>query len=67
VEEEEVNYRLRYDQKGLDVTKTKESKGLHGPVLSINKRNARIDNALSQLYSMQMLQLKMSGVTEELL
>ncbi|MCD7473202.1 hypothetical protein HAX54_014858 [Datura stramonium] len=34
----------RYDSKGLDVTKTKEPKGIHGLVLSISERNMRIDN-----------------------
>ncbi|MCD9646985.1 hypothetical protein HAX54_037262 [Datura stramonium] len=66
VEEEEVDYILRYDPKRLDATKTKESKGLDGPMLlSISQCNARIDNVLSHLYGMKMLQLRMSGVTEE--
>ncbi|MCD9642537.1 hypothetical protein HAX54_029392, partial [Datura stramonium] len=65
VEEEEVDYRPRYDPKGLHVTKTKELKGIYHPVLPISKRNACIDNVLSHLYGMQMLQLRMSGVTEE--
>ncbi|MCD7448530.1 hypothetical protein HAX54_043460 [Datura stramonium] len=33
--------------------------------LTVNERNARIDNMLSHLYGMQMLQLRMNGVTEE--
>ncbi|MCD7461249.1 hypothetical protein HAX54_045733 [Datura stramonium] len=50
VEEEEVNYKLRYDPRGLDMIKTKEPEGLHGPVLSISENNMRIDNILSHLY-----------------
>ncbi|MCD7465344.1 hypothetical protein HAX54_001070 [Datura stramonium] len=49
INEEVVDYRLRYDPKRLDVTKRKELKGIHGPVLSINKRNAFFDNGLSHL------------------
>ncbi|MCD7454060.1 hypothetical protein HAX54_023377 [Datura stramonium] len=66
VEEEEVDYRPRYGPKGLDVTKTKESEGLHDPVLFINE-HARIDNVLSHLYGMQIIQMRMRGVKEELL
>ncbi|MCD7461523.1 hypothetical protein HAX54_046340 [Datura stramonium] len=36
IEEEVVDYRSRYDLKGLDVTKTKKPEGIHGPVLSIS-------------------------------
>ncbi|MCE3051283.1 hypothetical protein HAX54_049327, partial [Datura stramonium] len=35
---------------GIDVTKTKDPKGIHGPVLSISECNARFDNMLSHLY-----------------
>ncbi|MCD7468309.1 hypothetical protein HAX54_006379 [Datura stramonium] len=65
VEEEEVNYMSRYDPKGLDVTKTKELEGLHSLGLSISEKNVHIDNVPSHLYGMQMLQVRMSGVTEE--
>ncbi|MCD7468293.1 hypothetical protein HAX54_006338, partial [Datura stramonium] len=65
IEEEVVYYRQRYGPKGLDVSKIKEPKGIHGPVLSISDRNARIDYIRSYLYDMQMLHLRMSGVTEE--
>ncbi|MCD7467609.1 hypothetical protein HAX54_005149 [Datura stramonium] len=34
---------------GVDVTKTKEPKGINGPVLTVNERNARIDEMLSHL------------------
>ncbi|MCD7461859.1 hypothetical protein HAX54_047285 [Datura stramonium] len=50
---------------GVDVKKIKELEGINGPVLTINERNAQIDNKLSHLYGMQMLQLRMNGVTEE--
>lgn len=63
--EKEVDYRPRYDPRGIDVMKTKDPEGIHGPVLSINKRNTQIDNILSHLYGIQMLQLRMNGVTEE--
>ncbi|MCE3215420.1 hypothetical protein HAX54_002334 [Datura stramonium] len=63
IDEELVNYRPRYDPKELDVKKTKEPKGIYCLVLSIS--DARIDNFLSNLYDMQMLQLRMSRVTEE--
>ncbi|MCE0482452.1 hypothetical protein HAX54_041242 [Datura stramonium] len=63
--EEEADYRLAYDPRGIDVTKTKEPEGINGPVLSVNECNARIDNMLSHLYGMQILQLRMNGVTEE--
>ncbi|MCD9640229.1 hypothetical protein HAX54_025411, partial [Datura stramonium] len=56
IDEEVVDYRPWYDPKGLDVTKMKEPECIHGPVLSISERNARIDNVLSHLYGMQMLQ-----------
>ncbi|MCD7452518.1 hypothetical protein HAX54_017205 [Datura stramonium] len=49
IEEEEVDYRLGYDPKGIDMTKTKELEGINGPVLSVNERNARTDNMLSHL------------------
>ncbi|MCE3049786.1 hypothetical protein HAX54_045788, partial [Datura stramonium] len=51
--------------RGVDVTKTKELEGINGPVLTVNEHNARIDNMLSHLYGMKMLQLRMNGVTEE--
>ncbi|MCD7450681.1 hypothetical protein HAX54_007967 [Datura stramonium] len=50
---------------GVDVTKTKEPEGIDGPVLTVNERNARIDNMFIHLYGMQMLQLRMNGVIEE--
>ncbi|MCD9643346.1 hypothetical protein HAX54_030748 [Datura stramonium] len=56
---------LRRERKGLDLTKTKEIKGIQGLVLSISERNVLIHNALSHLYDMQVLQLRMSGVMEE--
>ncbi|MCE0480891.1 hypothetical protein HAX54_038119 [Datura stramonium] len=52
-------------ERGVDVTKTKESEGINSPVLTVNECNARIDNMLSHLYGMQMLQLRLNGVTEE--
>ncbi|MCD9644621.1 hypothetical protein HAX54_033008, partial [Datura stramonium] len=45
----------------FDVTKTKEPKVVNGPVLYVNECNGRIDNMLSHLYDMQMLQLRMNG------
>ncbi|MCD9643983.1 hypothetical protein HAX54_031895, partial [Datura stramonium] len=63
--EEESYYRSSYDPRGVDVTKTKEPEGINSPVFSINERNTRIDNMLIHLYGMQMLQLRMNGVTEE--
>ncbi|MCD7464338.1 hypothetical protein HAX54_052532 [Datura stramonium] len=65
IEEEEVDYRPVYDPRDIEVTKTKEPEGIHGPILYINEHNARIDNMLSHIYGMQMLQLRMNGVTEE--
>ncbi|MCD9640840.1 hypothetical protein HAX54_026545 [Datura stramonium] len=65
VEEEEADYRPWHDPKGLDVTKTKEPEIQHNLVLSISERNAHINNILSHLYVMQMLQLRMCRVTEE--
>ncbi|MCE3051335.1 hypothetical protein HAX54_049532 [Datura stramonium] len=46
IEEEVMDYRPRYDQKGIDVTKTKDPKGIHGLVLSIGEFHAQIDNML---------------------
>ncbi|MCD9560014.1 hypothetical protein HAX54_018439 [Datura stramonium] len=65
IEEEEVDYKPIYDPRGIDVTKTNEPKGIHGPVLSVSECNMRIDNMLSHLYGMQMLQLRIKEVTEE--
>ncbi|MCE3216542.1 hypothetical protein HAX54_006842 [Datura stramonium] len=65
IEEEEADYRPVYDPRGIDVTETKEPEGINGPVLSVNKHNTQIDNMLSHLYGMKMLQLRMNGVTEE--
>ncbi|MCD7460540.1 hypothetical protein HAX54_043731 [Datura stramonium] len=65
IEEEVVDYRPMYDLKGIDVTKTKDPEGIHGPFLSIGERHVRLNNMLSHLYGMQMLQLRMNGVTEE--
>ncbi|MCD7454827.1 hypothetical protein HAX54_026170 [Datura stramonium] len=50
IDEEVVDYRPRYDPEGIDVTKTKDPKGIHGSVLSISERNACINNVLSHLY-----------------
>ncbi|MCD7451886.1 hypothetical protein HAX54_013810, partial [Datura stramonium] len=47
VEEEEVNYRMLYDPKELDVIKTKKTESMHGPVLFISELNVHIDNILS--------------------
>ncbi|MCE3051874.1 hypothetical protein HAX54_051093, partial [Datura stramonium] len=55
IEEEEENYKPRYEPKGIDLTKTKYTEGVHGLILSFNERNARIGNMLSHLYNMQML------------
>ncbi|MCD7450304.1 hypothetical protein HAX54_005146 [Datura stramonium] len=60
-----MNYRPIYDPKGVDVMKTKGPEGINGPFHYVNEHNARIDNMLSHLYGMQMLQLRMNGVTEE--
>ncbi|MCE3050421.1 hypothetical protein HAX54_047183 [Datura stramonium] len=65
IDEEVVDYRPQYDQKGIDVMKTTEPDSLHHPGMSISKRNSHIDNVLSHLYDMQMLQLRMSEVKEE--
>ncbi|MCE3051124.1 hypothetical protein HAX54_048948 [Datura stramonium] len=50
IEEEEADYRPAYNPRGIDVTKTKEPEDINGPVLSVNERNARIENLLSHLY-----------------
>ncbi|MCE0480638.1 hypothetical protein HAX54_037664, partial [Datura stramonium] len=63
--QEEAAYRPAYDPRGVDVTKTKELEDINGLVLTVNERNARIDNILSHLNSMQMFQLRMNGVTKE--
>ncbi|MCD7454179.1 hypothetical protein HAX54_023893 [Datura stramonium] len=65
IDEEVAGYRQCYDLKGLDVTKIKDPKGIHGPVLSIIERSMCTNNILSHLYGMQMLQLRMSNVIEE--
>ncbi|MCE5166009.1 hypothetical protein HAX54_013994, partial [Datura stramonium] len=65
VEEEEVDYKPRYDPKGLEVIKTKDPEGLYSLVLSISEKNGRTNNILSHLYGMQILKLGMSGVTQE--
>ncbi|MCD7455115.1 hypothetical protein HAX54_027019 [Datura stramonium] len=65
IEEEVVDYRPRYDPKGIDVTKTKDPEGIHGPLISISEHHTRFDNMLIHLYNMQMLQLGMNGVKEE--
>ncbi|MCE3215424.1 hypothetical protein HAX54_002338, partial [Datura stramonium] len=59
IEKEEVDYRPIYDPKGNDVTNIKEPKGVNGPDFSANERNARIDNMLSHLNGMHMLQKKL--------
>ncbi|MCD9559669.1 hypothetical protein HAX54_017808 [Datura stramonium] len=51
IDEEEADYRPAYDTRGIDVTKTKEPKGINSPVFSVNERNAQIDNMLSLLYA----------------
>ncbi|MCD7463617.1 hypothetical protein HAX54_050944 [Datura stramonium] len=43
IKKEEADYRLVYDPRGIDVTKTKEPKDIHGLVLSINECNAWIE------------------------
>ncbi|MCE3049472.1 hypothetical protein HAX54_044935 [Datura stramonium] len=50
---------------GIDVTKTKEPEGVNCPLLYVSERNARIGNMLPHLYGMQILQLRMNGVTQE--
>ncbi|MCD7462603.1 hypothetical protein HAX54_048890 [Datura stramonium] len=50
IEEEEADYRPTYDPRRVDVTKTKEPKGINSLFLAVNERNARIDNMLSHLY-----------------
>ncbi|MCD9643790.1 hypothetical protein HAX54_031489 [Datura stramonium] len=65
IEEEEADYRPANDPRRIDVTEKKEPEGINGAFLSVNERNARIDNILSHLYGMQMLQLRMNGVIEE--
>ncbi|MCD7467525.1 hypothetical protein HAX54_005020 [Datura stramonium] len=57
--------RPRYDPKEIDVTKAKDTEGIHCPVLSISELHAQIDSMLSHLYDMQMLQVRMNGVIEE--
>ncbi|MCD7462478.1 hypothetical protein HAX54_048633, partial [Datura stramonium] len=52
-------------KKGLDTIKTKEPEGIHGTMLSISERSPHIDNVLSHLYGMKMLQLRICGVTEK--
>ncbi|MCD9637557.1 hypothetical protein HAX54_020924, partial [Datura stramonium] len=64
-EKEEVDYRLRYDLNGLDMTKIKKPQGLHSPVLFVSEFNVHIDNILSHLSVMKTLQLRMSRVTTE--
>ncbi|MCD7471250.1 hypothetical protein HAX54_011580 [Datura stramonium] len=59
IEKDVVDYRPRYD------LKTKDLKGLHGPMIYISERHARINNMLSDLYGMQMFQLRMNKVTKE--
>ncbi|MCD7467891.1 hypothetical protein HAX54_005587 [Datura stramonium] len=49
----------------MPINVTKEHEGVNGPVLSVNEHNTRIDKMLSHLYSMQILQLRMNGVTEK--
>ncbi|MCD7469014.1 hypothetical protein HAX54_007629, partial [Datura stramonium] len=61
IEEEEADYRAAYDPRGVHMTKIKEPEGINGPVLTVNERNARIDNMLSYLFGMQMLQFRMNG------
>ncbi|MCE0481322.1 hypothetical protein HAX54_039001 [Datura stramonium] len=63
--EEEADYRPDYDPRGIEVTKKKEPEGINGLVLSVNERNVRIDNILSHLYGIQILQLRMNGLMEE--
>ncbi|MCD7449318.1 hypothetical protein HAX54_051258 [Datura stramonium] len=65
IEEEEVDCKPYYDPRRIYMTKTKEPKGINGLVLSFNECNVRIDNMLSHLYGMQMLQLRMNGMIEE--
>ncbi|MCE3052381.1 hypothetical protein HAX54_052461, partial [Datura stramonium] len=39
IEEKEADYRLVYDPREIDVTKTKKPEGINGLVLSVNERN----------------------------
>ncbi|MCD9560715.1 hypothetical protein HAX54_019461 [Datura stramonium] len=57
IEEGEADYRHGYDPRGIYVTKTKEPESINGPVLSVNERNARIDNMLSHLYEDEMVRV----------
>ncbi|MCE2056100.1 hypothetical protein HAX54_044048 [Datura stramonium] len=57
--------RPRYDLKRIDLMKTKDPEGIHGPVLSISECHERIDNMLTNLYIMQMLQCRMNRMTRE--
>ncbi|MCD9641343.1 hypothetical protein HAX54_027497 [Datura stramonium] len=50
IEEEEADYRPDYDPRWIDVIKTKEPKGINGPVLFVNERNMQIENMSSHLY-----------------
>ncbi|MCE3216338.1 hypothetical protein HAX54_006158 [Datura stramonium] len=52
IEKEEADYRPTFDPMGIDVTKTKEPRGINDPVLSINEHNARIDIMLNHLYAL---------------
>ncbi|MCD7446268.1 hypothetical protein HAX54_050989 [Datura stramonium] len=65
IEEEEVDYIPVYDPRGVGLTKTKKPEGVHGLVLSINEHNAQTGNMLSHMYHMEMLQLRMNGVSKE--
>ncbi|MCD7462597.1 hypothetical protein HAX54_048878, partial [Datura stramonium] len=65
IEEEEADDSPTYDPRGIDETKTKDPEGVHHVVISVNNHNAQIDNMLSHLYGMQMLQLRINRVAEE--
>ncbi|MCD7462704.1 hypothetical protein HAX54_049138 [Datura stramonium] len=46
IEEELVDYWDRYDPKEIDVINTKDPEGIHGPVLSIDEEQARVESDL---------------------
>ncbi|MCD9644544.1 hypothetical protein HAX54_032804 [Datura stramonium] len=46
IDEMVVNSRPRYDPNGLDMMRKMEPEGIHGPILSINKEQARVDSDL---------------------
>ncbi|MCD7471133.1 hypothetical protein HAX54_011436 [Datura stramonium] len=63
IEEKATDYRLLHDSKGR-CKKSKEPEDQHIMTLSIVEQNAQIDNVLSHLYGMQILQFRKSEVTK---